>query len=230
MRKVYFGAETEKAIRDYLKETDENTRQQIYIVRIQPAFRKLVENIINMPKFSFKKLGKFQSLQDEVMAHLYSNLGKFNPKRISKFTRKRVKAYSYFGTIAKNYLVQLSIAASKTDFLHEDHEGKEIDISTLPFLADNSFEDELEMKEFIHLLVSHFESKREAYTLEQKKVCDAITYFLNNSDRETVYNKKHFYLLMKELTGMNSKQLTVTLIEFKNDYKTIHGRYYNGLI
>lgn len=230
MRKVYFGAEAEKAIRDYLKETDEETKQQIYLVRIQPAFRKLVENIINMPKFSFKKLGNFQSLQDEVMAHLYSSLNKFNPNKRSKVTRKRVRAFSYFGTIAKNYLVQLSISASKTDFLHEDNEGNEVDISTLPLLATESFEDELEMKEFVKLLIDHFESKRESYSLERKKVCDAITYFLSNSDRETVYNKKHFYLLMRELTGMNSKQLTIILSEFKDDYKMIHDRYYHSLI
>ena len=126
MRKVYFGTETEKAIRDYLKETDEDVRKQIYLVRIQPAFKKLVENIVNMPKFTFKKLGNFQSLQDEVMAHLYANLDKFNPNLRSKKTRKRVRAFSYFGTIAKNYLVQLSIAASRTDFLYEDNEGNEI--------------------------------------------------------------------------------------------------------
>ena len=193
MRKVYFGTETEKAIRDYLKETDEDVRKQIYLVRIQPAFKKLVENIVNMPKFTFKKLGNFQSLQDEVMAHLYANLDKFNPNLRSKKTRKRVRAFSYFGTIAKNYLVQLSIAASRTDFLYEDNEGNEIDISTLPLLAEDSFENELEMKEFMQLLVRHFESKRESYTLDYKKVCDAITYFLCNCDRETVYNKKHFY-------------------------------------
>jgi len=230
MRKVYFGAETEKAIREYVKETDEAVRQQIYLVRIQPAFAKLVENIINMPKFSFKKLGNFQSLQDEVMAHLYANLDKFNPNRRSKITRKRVRAFSYFGTIAKNYLVQLSITASRTDFLHEDNEGNEIDISTLPLLAEESFEDELEMKEFMQLLIKHFESKRESMPLDQKKVCDAIIFFLTNCDRETVYNKKHFYFLLKELTDLNSKQLTIILNEFKDDYKVIRDKYFNGLI
>jgi GDP-L-fucose synthase len=47
------------------------------------------------------------------MTHLYSSLERFNPRKISKFTGKRVKAFSFFGTVAKNYLAQLSIKYDK---------------------------------------------------------------------------------------------------------------------
>jgi hypothetical protein len=228
--KVYFGSEAEKAIRDYLKEEDLAKKQKIYLIRIQPAFTKLVENIINMPKFNFKKLGEFQSLHNEVMAHLYFNLERFNPRRLSKKTRKRVKAFSYFGTVAKNYLVQQSIRASKTDYLHEDHEGNEIDISTLPLLATESLEAEIEMKEFFELLIEHFEKERESYQLDKKKVGDSITYFLKNVEKETVFNKKHFYLILREMTGLTAKQITSILNEFKQDYQKIRAEYNNGNI
>jgi len=230
MGKIYFGRETEKAVRDYIKETDPEKKQQIYLIRIQPGFVKLVENIINMPKFNFKKLGNFQSLHDEVMAHLYSNLEKFNPRRLSKKTRKRVRAFSYFGTIAKNYLVQQSIRKSKTDYFHEDREGNEIDISTLPFLVTESLENEIEMTEFFKLIIDRFEAKRESFSLDKKKVCDAITYFLQNAEKETVYNKKHFYLLLRELTNLNAKQITTILNEFKQDYRQLRREYMDGEI
>lgn len=230
MGKVYFGAFAEKAVRDYIKEVDPAKKQEIYLIRIQPAFAKLVENIINMPKFNFKKLGAFQSMHNEVMAHLYSNIEKFNPRRLSKKTRKRVKAFSYFGTVAKNYLVQQSIRRSKTDYLHEDHEGNEVDISTLPFLATESIEEQLEVDEFFDLLIAHFEKERESFSLDKKKVCDAITYFLKNAEKETVYNKKHFYLLLRELTGLHAKQITMILNDFKQDYQQIRRAYNNGKI
>jgi hypothetical protein len=228
MGKIYFGQPAEKAVRDYLRETDPTKKQEIYLVRIQPAFAKLVENIINMPKFNFKKLGSFQSLHNEVMAHLYSTLEKFNPRKLSKKTRHRVKAFSYFGTVAKNYLVQQSIRKSRTDYLTEDREGNEIDISTLPLLATDSIEDKIEMTEFFKLLVDYFESERESFSLDKKKVCDAITYFLKNVEKETVYNKKHLYLLLRELTGLTANQITAIMNDFKKDYQRLRTDYYNG--
>lgn len=231
MGKVYFGSETERAVRDYLKAiSNPELREKIYLVRIQPAFAKLVENIINMPKFNFKKMGQFQSLHDEVMAHLYSNLDRFNPRRLSKMTGKRVKAFSYFGTIAKNYLVQQSIKRSKTDYLYEDREGNEIDISTLPLLSTDTFEHDVEIAEFFQILIDSFEDQREGFSLEKKKVCDAITYFLKNANRETIYNKKHFYLLLRELTGLTAKQITQILNEFKKDYECIRDKFNDGQI
>ena len=183
-----------------------------------------------MPKFNFRKLGEFQSLQNEVMAHLYSNIGKFNPRRLSKKTRKRVRAFSYFGTVAKNYLVQQSIRRSRTDYLYEDREGNEIDISTLPLLATESTEGSMESAEFFHLLIDHLEKRRDSYPLDKRKIGDAIVFLLQRVDKDVVYNKKHFYLILREMTGLNAKQITSILNEFKRDYQKIRQNYDNGKI
>lgn len=154
MSKIYFGEDVEQAIERYLECTNELEKKEIYTEQIQPAFEKLVENIINMPKFNFKQLGNFDSLHDEVMAHLYSVLEKFNPNKKSLKTGLKTKAFSYFGTVAKNYLAQQSIARSKISFIDDFVDEK-------AFISEKQIEEDLEIKEFFELLVNHFSSRRE---------------------------------------------------------------------
>jgi len=226
---IYFGSETEQAIRDYIKCSNEAEKELIYLHRIMPAFLKLTENIVNMPRFNFKKMGNFNSLQDEVMAHLYSNIEKFNPRRLSKKSKKRVKAFSYFGTVAKNYLVQKSIKHTKTDYLNENIEGLEIPLDTNLNLSVND-ENNNEMQEFFKILVNRFEKNRDSYCEDKKKVADAIIYFMKNVQKEAIFNKKHLYLLLREYSGLNSKVITQYLKEFRKDYLRTKTQYYDGVI
>ena len=164
------------------------------------------------------------------MAHLYSNLDRFNPRKISKSSRQRVKAFSYFGTVAKNYLVQKSIKRSKVGYLNEDSEGNEVSLDSNNDLVSENFTEDLEMKEFFSLLIENFEKNRHYFSEEKKKVCDAIIFFLENSKRESIHNKKHFYLLLKEYTGLSAKQITVILNEFRKDYSKIRDKYYKEYV
>jgi hypothetical protein len=225
--KIYFGKETELAIRDYIKCENEAEKELIYLRRIMPAFLKLTENIVNMPRFNFKKMGSFTSLQDEVMAHLYSNISKFNPKKRSKKSNKKVKAFSYFGTVAKNYLVQKSMKRAKVGYLNENVEGSEIPLDNNLMLSVND-ENISEMSEFLSLLVENFELKRDGYSEDKKKVADAIIYFMKNVQKEAIFCKKHLYLLLREYSGLNSKTITQYLKEFKIEYNSIKKDYYNG--
>lgn len=228
-KNIYFGRETEQAIRDYIQNNDEKIKKDIYLSRIMPAFLKLTENIVNMSRFNFKKMGSFTTLQDEVMAHLYSNIEKFNPRRLSKKSKKRVKAFSYFGTVAKNYLVQKSIKFSKTDYLNESFDGLEVPLDTNLDLSVNE-ENDLEIKEFLSVLVEAFEKNRDSYDKDKKKIADAILFFMKNVQKEAIFNKKHLYLLLREYSGLNSKAITQYLKEFKKDYLQIKEQYYAGEI
>ena len=227
---VYFGKPAEDGIKEYLKCKDDEEKKIIYLTKIEKSFSKLVENIINMPKFNFISLGDFRSLQDEVMAHLYSNLHKFNPRRLSKMTRKRVKAFSYFGTMAKNYLVQQSIRKSKIEYLtnyqnseHEDFQSK--NSNNIQFAVEPEIEGQIEQQELFGLLIRKFETKI-TDSSNKSKIADAIVYFLKNSQMENIYSKKHLYLLLRELTGLETKNITEILKEFKEDYRKIKNEYY----
>lgn len=231
--KVYFGAKTERAIRRYIESEIESEKKDIYLIEIAPVFSKLVENIINYPKFNFKKLDNFKTLHDEVMAHLYQNLEKFDPNRRSTKTKKRVRAFSYFGTIAKNFLVQKSTKRQKTllyDDRNDENENGEQSTYNVEEVPAPSTEDQIEMKEFFKVLQDCINKDMNTYSPDKKKIADAICFMLQNVNNFNIYNKKHFYLLVREFTGLTSKKITTHLAEFKKDYLRIRKSYVDGEI
>ena len=96
--KNYFTKDTENAIVRYNNEPDSEIRSNIYRDEIHYAFFKLTENIIHTFKFYYTEVDQIEHLQHEVITFLLSKLHLFNPDN-------GAKAYSYFGTITKNWLI-----------------------------------------------------------------------------------------------------------------------------
>ena len=94
----YFTQETEDSIVLYNNTTDPDVRSRLYNNKIHYAFFKLTENIIHTFKFYYTEVDNIEDLQHEVITFLLSKIHLFNPE-------KGAKAYSYFGTIAKRYLI-----------------------------------------------------------------------------------------------------------------------------
>jgi len=94
---VYFTVDTEDAIVEYLASNDQITRDKIYNSRINYAFNKLAENIIHTFKFYYTDVDTMAELKHEVVTFLLSKL--------HLYKKEKGKAFSYFGTIAKRYLI-----------------------------------------------------------------------------------------------------------------------------
>ena len=94
--KVYFTIDTEHAIIEYNKTTDQRTKNKLYQERIQYAFEKLAENILNTFKFSYFDVSK-EDVQMEVVSTLI--------EKIHMFQEGKGKAFSYFSIVAKNHLI-----------------------------------------------------------------------------------------------------------------------------
>jgi DNA-directed RNA polymerase specialized sigma subunit len=98
MSKNYFTQETEDAIVAYNTSTDFEEKSKIYETKIHYAFFKLTQNIIHTFKFYYTEVDNIEDLQHEVITFLLSKIHKFDPSR-------GAKAYSYFGTIVKRWLI-----------------------------------------------------------------------------------------------------------------------------
>ena len=96
--KNYFTQDTEDAIVLYNGTSDTNIKSKIYSDHIHYPFFKLTENIIHTFKFYYTEVDEIEHLQHEVICFLLSKIHLFDPTR-------GAKAYSYFGTIAKRYLI-----------------------------------------------------------------------------------------------------------------------------
>ena len=96
-KKLYFTDETEMAIIAYNVEENQRLKNKVYNEFIKHPFEKLSENIIHTFKFYYFD-GGTREVQQEVIAFLIEKMNKFTPGK--------GKAFSYFGQITKNYLIQ----------------------------------------------------------------------------------------------------------------------------
>lgn len=231
----YFGKYTESAIVEYIQCKDEHKKRKIFIEKIKPAFDKLVENIINYKKFNFKELDKYEILHAETLSHLYEQLDKFDYKKISIKTKQKVKAFSYFGTVAKNFLVQMSLVKKKEQNVimndlkqmkNEQNEDKQMDL--IDNIKAESNETQEEIREFLKIFCNILDRDSSICVNEnEKKVSEAISFLIKNVDKYNIYNKKHLFVILKEYTGLNNKKINKALGDIKEKYLKVKYKYYN---
>ena len=95
----YFTKETEEYIVKFNESLDQDYRSSIFTDHIYYPFYKLAENIIHTFKFYYTDVEKIEDLKHEIVSMLYEEkIMKFDPTN-------GAKAYSYFGTIVKRWLI-----------------------------------------------------------------------------------------------------------------------------
>jgi len=61
-------------------------------------------------------------------------------------------------------------------------------------------------------------------------VYEAIKLILKNPDNIDIFNKKAIYLYIRELTGLTTKQIVLSLKKFKNKYNYFVQKWNRGAI
>ena len=215
----YFTADTEEAIIEYLNETDDKKRNQIYNDRIWYGFHKLTENIIHTFKFYYTEVNEIEHLQHEVITFLLDKIHLFDPSR-------GAKAFSYFGTIAKRWLIVYNtknykkrIDKADVEILHTDV-GHSYDLDYNPMEKDS-------LSDFIDIFVEH--CTENIYTLFPKerdaKVADAILELFRKREFLEIFNKKALYLYIREMIDVKTPQITKVADKLGNMYKEKYAFY-----
>ena len=197
--KMYFTQETEDAIVEYNKSTDDRFRNKIYKEQIQYPFDKLAENILNTFKFSYFDVPK-EDVQKEVVAVLI--------QKIHMFKEGRGKAFSYFSIVAKNYLILNNNSNykryKKTDLMSQMPESWNPE--------DNFYEAQMgdEYAEFKKLMLEYWDKHlTNVFTKKRDiQIADAILELFRRSENIENFNKKHLYLLIREMTDCKTHYIT----------------------
>ena len=143
---IYFTSDTEEAILEYLKARSPKKRNQIFNERINYAFHKLAENIIHTFKFYYTEVNTIDELKHEVVAFLL--------EKLHLYRQDKGKAYSYFGTIAKRYLILYNNANYKK--LKEKAEVDAVDEDKTIFIdLVNEEHNNMSLNTFIDLFIKH---------------------------------------------------------------------------
>jgi len=197
----YFTQDAEDAIVLYNNTADFEVKSRIYQDRIHYAFFKLTENIIHTFKFYYTEVDNIEDLQHEVITFLLSKIHLFNPA-------KGAKAFSYFGTIAKRYLIlsnqknyKKRIDTIGLDAIEEDEEHS--------YSIDDSSHDE-RLSMFIDIYTEHV--TKHIYTLFPKeydaRIADAILELFRKRENLDIFNKKALYIYIREIIDVKTPKIT----------------------
>jgi hypothetical protein len=216
----YFTKVHEAAIIEYASTNDRSIRTDLYINLIGPAFDELVDKIVYTYKFN--TLPNVDYLKDDCKLWLITILDKYDPERKSK-------AFSYFSVITKNWFihkVKQNSKRLKRDVQYEDLKGEEV---SEILVAHNDYEIKREEYEFWSLLYKEIDSWENLKLKEnEKKVLEAIRILFSSIDEIEIFNKKAIYLYMREITGLNTKQIVNNLNKMKKRYRDFRREWEKG--
>ena len=221
----YFTAETEKYIKLYNTSTNADERAKIFTDHIYQPFYKLVENIIHTFKFYYIDTDTIENLKFELVAILLEEkIMKFDPDN-------GAKAFSYFGTIVKRWLINYNNVNYKK--LKKIGDFSEMEES----YDDGSFKDPIykgtKLAAFIDEWVGEtYEKIDDMFEKENDlRIADAIlTSFRTRNDIE-IFKKKALYIYIREMTDCETPHLTKVITVLKRDfYKKYQKSYDIGLI
>ena len=218
---VYFTQETEDAILEYLKARSSKKRNKIFNDKINYAFHKLAENIIHTFKFYYTEVDTIPELQHEVVAFLLEKLHLYKPEK--------GKAFSYFGTIAKRYLILYNNANYKKLKDKAPVDAVDEDKTILIDLVNNDNNDNIDktpsfLKQFTQYVDNNifllFPKQNDA------RIADAIMELFRKSENLDIFNKKALYIYIKEITDASTPQITKIIKHLKIIYVKKYNEYY----
>ena len=223
---LYFGKEQEQAVIDFLNEKDSKVRDKIYNEHLRGAFNIMIESIIRRYKL-YRKNYSFDNLHSDTLSYLILKADKYDPE-------KGNKAYSYYGTVCKNYIIGLMMKDTKItnqtmDFdssMSTIHQNDKF-IYHLPE-TDYTLSDLIDTicKEIENELKESYDNDKKKMTENERKVGEALLDILNNWEEiftslqgGAKFNKNIILATIRENTNLITKEIRVAMRRYKTIYE-----------
>ena len=221
-KNLYFTKVHEDAIVKYARTNDREMRAMLYSEYIQPAFDQMVDKIVYT--YRFTTLPNIDYLKDDCKVWLTTILNKYDPD-------KGAKAFSYFSVVTKNWFihkVKKTQKRNQTEVFLEDmleNSGEELESN------EPSYEMQREEVEFWNSLNGEIDTW-DSFMLKEneKRVLMAVRIVLDSADEIEIFNKKAIYLYLREITGLNTKQVVNNLKKLRKRYKVFRDKWESGEI
>lgn len=220
-QKIYFGEDQEKAVVKYLESTDEDERNKIFNEFLREPLVIMVESIIRRYKL-YRKDMEFEEIHTDTMSFLITKINKFDHT-------KNTKAYSYFGTICKNYLmgaIQKDNKEQNRQVSYDDISSVIEDRKDLSYVIDEHIIDYQSVIIKLTISLENFIEK-ENLTENEQKLGYALLEIFSNFDKifqvgdGNKFNKNLILLSLREMTSLSTKEIRVSLKRFKKMYDGI---------
>lgn len=221
-KKGYFVEEQELAFQEFLNCTDETEKNRIFEKEIYPALCKMIECLIRR-YYLFTVDETYEDTFYDTLSFLMTKINNFEPN-------KKCKAYSYCGTICKNYLILKRTQSIKNrdrylsyEMVYSDPE-KDRRVSE-DFVEDN-FHNKLidRTKNEIRAILENGKTEKRNLTDNEVKIGNALMQILDHwgemidDSGSNKFNKVSMLYFIKEYTLCSTTEVRNAMKIYKNLY------------
>ena len=221
-KKLYWGETQEIGIENFITEDDKKMQEFYYKEIVQPAFKELIQNIYYTWNFN-TIFPEYTSIEHETLSHLYEKITNINKEKFLSYEKKN-KAFSYFGTITKRFLITQTRKENKKERLETIDHDKHVVSNSIINHKDNvkNYHD----RELIGFLSGNLYSEiknHKSMTDLDLEVAYIIEKIIQDYDNFDITNKKQLYVYIKEAVDIPTRKITISINKIRTVYEEIKG-------
>jgi len=217
----YFDVAEENAVRMYLTAGTFEEKNKIYNEFLRGPLDKMISSIIRRYKL-YRKDMDFTDIHTDTHSFLMTKVDKFKPD-------KNKKAYSYFGTICKNYLMGQIIKDQKETNRKISYEDISSQLETRPdmiyYLEYEKTDADAVIQNFLKELRTTLDDN--SLNSNERKLGIALlelfenykTIFMGTDNNK--FNKNIILLSIREMTNLSTKEIRSAMKKYKKLYHVV---------
>jgi hypothetical protein len=223
----YFDVKEELAVRMFLTATTFEEKNKIYNDFLKNPLDKMISSIIRRYKL-YRKDMDFIEIHNDTHSFLMTKVEKFVPS-------KEKKAYSYFGTICKNYLMGQILKDQKETNRKISYEDISATLENRPDMVYYLEFEKIDAEKIIDIFLVDLKNYIEKNNLpdNETKMGHALidlfddygNIFIGNDNNK--FNKNIVLLTLREMTNLNTKEIRTCLKKYKTVYLDTLRRIHN---
>jgi hypothetical protein len=223
----YFDVREEEAVKSYLIAETKQEKDSIYNEYLRSPLDKMIESIIRRYKL-YRKDMTYIDIHADTHSFLMTKVDKFKPA-------KNKKAYSYFGTICKNYLMGQILKDQKEMNRKISYEDISATLENRPDMVYYLEFEKIDAEKIIDIFLVDLKNYIEKNNLpdNETKMGHALidlfddygNIFIGNDNNK--FNKNIVLLTLREMTNLNTKEIRTCLKKYKTVYLDTLRRIHN---
>ena len=227
VKENYFDVREETAVKKFLVAKTSEEKNKIYNEFLRAPLDKMISSIIRRYKL-YRKDMDFDEIHIDTHSFLMTKVDKFKPS-------KNKKAYSYFGTICKNYLMGQIIKDQKETNRKVSYEDISSALEERPDMVYRIDEDVIDTNLILTTYLTELKSFLDSESLSdnEKKLGFALVDLFHNyetiftGDENNKFNKNIILLSLREMTNLSTKEIRGSIKKFKKLYIFTQGKFKN---
>jgi predicted SprT family Zn-dependent metalloprotease len=226
VKENYFDVREETAVIKFLIAETSYEKNKIYNEFLRAPLDKMISSIIRRYKL-YRKDMDFIEIHTDTHSFLMTKVDKFKPE-------KNKKAYSYFGTICKNYLMGQIIKDQKDMNRRVSYEDISSNLENRPDMVYYLEYEIVDTQNVISEFLKELKSVIDSGDLNDNEIKLGLALqdlfenykeiFLGNENNK--FNKNVILLSLREMTNLSTKEIRSAIKKYKKLYYVV----LNGLL